>query len=1076
VESPAAAAREARITRQLAATPDATPSLADWSAGLPGFDARYTPDGLPGVDASLALAKLKASPAWEARQAEVLALSGSIPELRIDDHAIFATPAFVRSTRTFLTDPAPGLAPADVVARYIHDHAALFEIDALEIPAAKTVRDFRTDHNGVTHLTFQQQLRGLDLFGCQIRANVMPDGRLINISSSMLPRAIGEGGDLTAPVHQISAADAIVAAARAAGIALAEVPRSADDPVGLTERTAWHPVAQLRADEPVVTEKVYFPMTRDDIRAAYSVVIPVPGVGHTYEIVVDAADGSLLLRGNRLVWDSTQPVTMRVYPSDGVAPMSPGPQVLSAIQAPLASRELITVNPADVIAFSPNGWINDNDTQTLGNNIDAHLDLNGDNTPDTPRPDGGAARVFDFPMDPSQSPSAYAQAAVAQVFYLGNRFHDRLYALGFNEAAGNFQAVNFTGAGSGNDRLSIDAQDGFGTASPPFNNANFNGTGGDGSSARVQMYIFNGPSPYRDGDFASDIVYHEFAHGLSTRLHGGIPFNAMQTRGMGEGWSDYFGISLLAEPTDDPDANYAMSGYLTYQFNSPTFHTNFYFGIRRYPYSTSFNINPLTFADIDMAQFAVPTNVPRSPVARGDASEEHNVGEIWCNMLLECRAQLWNRDGFSGNQLMMQLVVDGMKLSPAAPNFVQARDAILQADLVNNASANRVPLWAGFSKRGLGLRAAAPSSTSTSGATESFAVPFTADFTYPDGLPTQLTPGEPTPFRVHLTPTDLTISPNSQALVYRINSGPEVVSPLAPGSSPSDFIATIPPMACFDRIRFTLRTGTNFGDYSDPTTGFYSAMAFTGSTVVVNDDFETDTGWTVGPDTAVTGQWMRVDPIGTPVQPEDDHTEAPGATCWVTGQGLVGGLLGDADVDGGATILTSPSYNLADAAAVTVSYWRWYSNGAAGIPYADTFRVDVSTDDGATWVNAETVGPGSATDPDTNPGWRFARWNFNDLGLTPTAHVRVRFIAEDAGAGSAIEAAIDDFRIERIACSPAANCRADINHSGDVGVQDLLDFLVAYFGGESTADFNGADGISVQDIFDFLAAYFAGCP
>jgi hypothetical protein len=26
------------------------------------------------------------------------------------------------------------------------------------------------------------------------------------------------------------------------------------------------------------------------------------------------------------------------------------------------------------------------------------------------------------------------------------------------------------------------------------------------------------------------------------------------------------------------------------------------------------------------------------------------------------------------------------------------------------------------------------------------------------------------------------------------------------------------------------------------------------------------------------------------------------------------------------------------------------------------------------------------------------------------------------------------------------------------------------------ADFNNSGGISVQDIFDFLAAYFAGCP
>jgi hypothetical protein len=44
-----------------------------------------------------------------------------------------------------------------------------------------------------------------------------------------------------------------------------------------------------------------------------------------------------------------------------------------------------------------------------------------------------------------------------------------------------------------------------------------------------------------------------------------------------------------------------------------------------------------------------------------------------------------------------------------------------------------------------------------------------------------------------------------------------------------------------------------------------------------------------------------------------------------------------------------------------------------------------------------------------------------------------------------------------------------------VTVQDIFDFLAAYFAGGITGDFNGAGGISVQDIFDFLAAYFAGC-
>ncbi len=66
--------------------------------------------------------------------------------------------------------------------------------------------------------------------------------------------------------------------------------------------------------------------------------------------------------------------------------------------------------------------------------------------------------------------------------------------------------------------------------------------------------------------------------------------------------------------------------------------------------------------------------------------------------------------------------------------------------------------------------------------------------------------------------------------------------------------------------------------------------------------------------------------------------------------------------------------------------------------------------------------------------------------------------------------------VNDIALVPDQSCPADFNQSGDVSVQDIFDFLAAYFGNSPTADFNHSGGISVQDIFDFLAAYFAGCP
>ena len=104
----------------------------------------------------------------------------------------------------------------------------------------------------------------------------------------------------------------------------------------------------------------------------------------------------------------------------------------------------------------------------------------------------------------SQDPSAYASASVVQLFYLCNWYHDKLYELGFTEAAGNFQNNNFGRGGIGNDAVQADAQDGGG-----FNNANFS-VDYDGNPGRMQMYVFNGPAPARDGDF--DFAFADQKH------------------------------------------------------------------------------------------------------------------------------------------------------------------------------------------------------------------------------------------------------------------------------------------------------------------------------------------------------------------------------------------------------------------------------------------------------------------------------------------------------------------------------------------------------------------------------------
>jgi hypothetical protein len=59
--------------------------------------------------------------------------------------------------------------------------------------------------------------------------------------------------------------------------------------------------------------------------------------------------------------------------------------------------------------------------------------------------------------------------------------------------------------------------------------------------------------------------------------------------------------------------------------------------------------------------------------------------------------------------------------------------------------------------------------------------------------------------------------------------------------------------------------------------------------------------------------------------------------------------------------------------------------------------------------------------------------------------------------------------------NPTTCCKANFNQTGGVSVQDIFDFLNAWFAGAPAADVNGVGGITVQDIFDFLGLWFAGC-
>jgi hypothetical protein len=178
------------------------------------------------------------------------------------------------------------------------------------------------------------------------------------------------------------------------------------------------------------------------------------------------------------------------------------------------------------------------------------------------------------------------------------------------------------------------------------------------------------------------------------------------------------------------------------------------------------------------------------------------------------------------------------------------------------------------------------------------------------------------------------------------------------------------------------------------------------------DDIEALGPWSLSAtgDDATTGRWVQVDPngttYGTPAQqcqPEDDHTPAPGTVCFVTGQGSVGGAAGEADLDGGKTTLTTPTFDLSHVTDPVVHYWRWYTNNLGNNPNEDTWLVQVSNDGGTNWVDLERTTSSANV-------WTEKTFTLTSY-VTLTTQMVIHFVASDTGSNSLIEAAIDDFDI-----------------------------------------------------------------
>lgn len=281
----------------------------------------------------------------------------------------------------------------------------------------------------------------------------------------------------------------------------------------------------------------------------------------------------------------------------------------------------------------------------------------------------GLARVFPDHDD--------AAAAATNVFWhLNENGHDRTYALGFTQTAGNMQKDNF-GPPGGNDPIVAASSEVFGGFF--FNNAFFS-PGSDGVCCPVTAFgLFTGP-PFRnvDSSFDSDVVVHEHTHGVSTRLVGSL--FTVHGDAMGEGWSDWYAISY----SGDPVIGEYVSG------NAPT-------GIRRVAYDSSNGrqlgqfgniLGPFTFGGGNGTVFF---------------PEPHADGEIWASMLADLRTALLNA-GKTGTEVE-ELVTNALDLTPPNPDVFQAREALVTA-ASNLGGFDECTIRQAFANRGLGASAA----------------------------------------------------------------------------------------------------------------------------------------------------------------------------------------------------------------------------------------------------------------------------------------------------------------------------------------------------------------------------------
>lgn len=221
----------------------------------------------------------------------------------------------------------------------------------------------------------------------------------------------------------------------------------------------------------------------------------------------------------------------------------------------------------------------------------------------------------------------------------------------------------------------------------------------DGPVTAQLKILDEGPGEVSSG-FDNGVIAHEYGHGISNRLFGGPSLAGCLGNGeqMGEGISDYVALIMTAKEGDKGTDARGVGNFSDGQGPNGR-------GIRRFQYSTDMDICPLTYDDIS-------------------GQGVHAMGEVWAATLWDIYWAFTDLYGWTddwsdetaGNVRAMKLAMDGMKMAPCSPGFIDTRDAIFAAD----GGEHECLLWEIFARRGLGFFADQGSPNSNTDGTEDF--------------------------------------------------------------------------------------------------------------------------------------------------------------------------------------------------------------------------------------------------------------------------------------------------------------------------------------------------------------------